>query len=48
MAAVHSVLTEVGADRVPSLDVFNKCDQLDAGERARLASLYPGALCVSA
>jgi len=48
MAAVASVLTEVGADRVPSVDVFNKCDELVAGERERLAALYPGALCVSA
>jgi GTP-binding protein HflX len=48
MEAVRSVLAEVGADRVPSVDVFNKCDQLDAGERGRLRALYPGALCVSA
>jgi GTP-binding protein HflX len=48
MEAVQSVLTEVGADRVPSVDVFNKCDQLDEGERGRLRALYPGALCVSA
>ena len=48
MAAVQSVLSEVGAERVPSIDVFNKCDRLDAAERARIAALYPGALCVSA
>jgi GTPase len=48
MSAVRTVLGEVHADRVPMLDVFNKCDALDAGERARLAALYPGALCVSA
>jgi GTP-binding protein HflX len=48
MAAVQSVLAEVDADRVPTLDVFNKCDQLDRPERARLTALYPGALCVSA
>jgi GTPase len=48
MEAVRAVLAEVGADRVPSIDVFNKCDQLDEGERARLRALYPGALCVSA
>jgi GTP-binding protein HflX len=28
--------------------VFNKCDLLDAGERARLTALYAGALTVSA
>jgi GTP-binding protein HflX len=48
MAAVTAVLEEVGAHRVPCIDVFNKCDQLDAGERARVTALYPRALCVSA
>lgn len=46
--AVRTVLAEVGADKVPSFDVFNKYDALDAGERARLRALNPGALCVSA
>ncbi len=46
--AVRTVLAEVGAAKVPSIDVFNKCDALDAGERARLRALNPGALCVSA
>jgi GTPase len=48
MAAVRSVLTEVGAEKVPVVEVFNKCDQLDAGERARIRAVYPGSLCVSA
>ena len=48
MDAVRGVLLEVGAEKVPTLEVFNKCDQLDAGERARLQAVYPGALCVSA
>jgi len=48
MNAVREVLAEVGADTVPTLDVFNKCDQLDASERERLRAVYPGALCVSA
>ena len=48
MEAVRSVLLEVGAATVPAIEVFNKCDRLDAGERARLQALYPGALCVSA
>ena len=48
MEAVAAVLAEVGADRVPAVDVFNKCDKLDEGERGRLRNLYPGALCVSA
>jgi GTP-binding protein HflX len=48
MDAVRSVLADVGAEKVPVLEVFNKCDRLDSGERERLAALYPGALCVSA
>jgi GTP-binding protein HflX len=48
MDAVRAVLREVDADRVKAIDVFNKCDQLEEGERARLRALYPGALCVSA
>ena len=46
--AVRTVLAEVGAESVPALDVFNKCDALDEGGRARLRGVYPGALCVSA
>jgi GTP-binding protein HflX len=48
MNAVREVLAEVGADNVPAVDVFNKCDRLDAAERERLTAMYPGALCVSA
>ena len=48
MNAVREVLAEVGADNVPTVDVFNKCDRLDAAERERLTAMYPGALCVSA
>jgi GTP-binding protein HflX len=48
IAAVHSVLQEVGAQRVPAIDVFNKCDRLDAAERARVETIHAGALCVSA
>jgi len=48
IAAVNAVLAEVGATRVPSVDIFNKSDQLSDAERTRLAALYPGALCVSA
>ena len=48
IAAVRTVLSEVGADKVPMLDVFNKCDRLDEGERGRLRAVSPGALCVSA
>jgi GTP-binding protein HflX len=48
MAAVRSVLTDVGADKVPSIDVFNKQDKLDDAEKARLRALYPGAIAASA
>jgi GTP-binding protein HflX len=48
MEAVATVLAEVGAQRVPIVEVFNKCDRLDAADRERLRALYPGALCVSA
>ena len=48
IAAVRSVLAEVGAEKVPVVEVFNKCDQLDDLERARVRAVYPGALCVSA
>ena len=48
MAAVRSVLEEVGAKEVPVLDVFNKLDKLDDGERTRLTAMYPGAIVASA
>jgi GTP-binding protein HflX len=48
MEAVRSVLAEVGADDVPMLEVFNKGDKLDNGERLRLMAIYPGAIVASA
>ena len=48
MEAVNTVLNEVGAERVPAIDVFNKCDRLSADERSRLEALHPGSLCISA
>jgi GTPase len=48
MAAVRSVLAEVGADEVPAIEVFNKNDRLDSAERDRLKALYPGAIVASA
>src|SRR5215210_9048080 len=48
MSAVAAVLAEVGAQRVPSIEVYNKCDRLEEAERARIRTLNPGALCVSA
>src|SRR5690242_5294405 len=34
IAAVHAVLSEVGAQRVPAIEVFNKCDRLDADRKS--------------
>ncbi len=48
MDAVRTVLAEVGAASVPTLEVFNKVDRLDHGARARVSAVYPGALNVSA
>jgi GTP-binding protein HflX len=46
--AVRSVLAEVGADRIPTVDVFNKIDVVPEGEAARLAALRPDAVLISA
>jgi GTP-binding protein HflX len=46
--AVRSVITEVGAGDVPMIDVFNKCDRIDADELARLRAQHPTAVFISA
>jgi 50S ribosomal subunit-associated GTPase HflX len=38
----------VGADNVPLLEVYNKCDLLTVDECRRLQEQEPAALCVSA
>jgi GTPase len=48
MSAVRQVLEEVEAINVPLMDVYNKCDQLNADERRRLLEAEPGALAISA
>jgi GTP-binding protein HflX len=48
MEAVRAVLAEVDADKVPCIEVFNKCDRLSVSERARIRAVHPSALCVSA
>ena len=48
MAAVQSVLEEVGATEVPLLEVYNKTDQLMADERTRLQERDPAAVSISA
>ena len=48
MAAVHSVLTEVGAVDVPRIAVYNKIDLLGPDELRRLQLADPQALFISA
>ena len=46
---VYDTLAEIGADRVPALLVFNKCDTPSAREQlSELLKLYPNAMAVSA
>jgi GTP-binding protein HflX len=47
MAAVRSVLAEIGADAVPELLVFNKSDRAGSAA-ARLVERHPGSVAVSA
>ena len=48
LAAVDSVLGEIGAGELPIELVLNKVDALDPLRRRRLANRFPGALQVSA
>ena len=48
VAAVDSVLAEIGADTIPVELVLNKIDRIDPLGRRRLAIRFPGALQVSA
>ncbi len=49
MAEVQKVLVEIGADKVPTIEVFNKIDQLDeSGRITELKMHYPNALFISA
>jgi GTP-binding protein HflX len=48
VAAVESVLKEIGADEVKTLTVFNKIDKADAAETDRLKSEYREAVFLSA
>ena len=48
IAAVHEVLSEVGAVDIPELIVFNKADRIDDQRRILLRGMSPGALIVSA
>jgi GTP-binding protein HflX len=48
VAAVQAVLTEVGADEVPVVEVFNKVDLLDAADAGRILAHHPEAVAISA
>jgi GTP-binding protein HflX len=48
MEAVQTVLTEVGAERVPTIEVFNKIDLMGPEELVRLKALYPAGLFIAA
>src|SRR5215813_11392485 len=48
IAAVDSVLHEIGADELPRELVLNKIDAVEPDQRRRLANRYPDALQVSA
>jgi GTP-binding protein HflX len=48
IAAVETVLVEIGASDIPIELVVNKVDAVDALRRRRLANRFPGALQVSA
>lgn len=45
---VRLVLAEIGADKQPCLDVYNKLDQLNEVQVTKLQSLHPRAVLVSA
>jgi len=48
IAAVHSVLEDVGALEVPRVDVYNKIDAIGADQRRRLGEAHPSAVLISA
>jgi GTP-binding protein HflX len=48
LAVTREVLTEIGADAVPTWLLLNKIDRVDEAGRAALAERYPGALQLSA
>jgi GTP-binding protein HflX len=48
IAAVESVLGEIGADDVPRLRVYNKVDLLDSADVNELVIRDPGAIAISA
>ncbi|MEP7059153.1 MAG: GTPase HflX [Actinomycetota bacterium] len=48
IAAVRTVLEEIGAADIPEVLTLNKIDRLEGSDRARLARRFPGSIPVSA
>ncbi|MCC6097926.1 MAG: GTPase HflX [Olsenella sp.] len=48
VAAVREVLAQIGADQIPSVVVYNKCDLISPEEKVRLQALRPDAVMISA
>ncbi|MST72083.1 GTPase HflX [Olsenella porci] len=48
VAAVRDVLTQIHADQIPSIVVYNKCDLVSPEERSRLQELRPDSVMISA
>ena len=46
--AVRGILGEIGASGIRCVEVYNKCDLLDEGERSSLATSHPQAELISA
>ncbi len=43
--AVEETLTSLGADQIPRMVIFNKCDTIDAEERTECLLKYDGLMC---
>jgi GTP-binding protein HflX len=48
VAAVRTVLSEIGAGDVPVVEVFNKIDRIGSAEASRLEAQHPDAVLISA
>lgn len=48
MEAVRDILQQIGAESIPVIHVFNKCDLIEESERTRLKNRWPAAVLVSA
>lgn len=46
--SVNEILDQIGAESIPKIEVFNKCDLLESDEVEALASRFPFAMRISA